>query len=140
MLEEQREGWLLGFLLLCEGRRRVQQAWIQSHGIFDDAYIYDALPHMHGLCKEFARPHAFNFWFENSSEHPGEVNFPIYGLHKHYKSLDCQCRWALGAPWLGVGIRFFGGVRFGFFGLAKIRFSAIKNRSVLQNLKNRHRS
>ena len=41
---------------------------------------------------------------------------------------------------LGVGIRFFGAVRFGFLGLVKIRFSIIKNRSVLQNLKNRHRS
>ena len=35
--KNEREGWLLGFLLLCEGRRRVQQAWIRSHGIFDDA-------------------------------------------------------------------------------------------------------
>ena len=41
---------------------------------------------------------------------------------------------------VGVGIQFFGAVRFGFLGLAKIRFSTIKNRSVLQNLKNRHRN
>ena len=44
-----------------------------------------------------------------------------------------------GYYYIGLGIRFFGLVRVGFFGLRKIRLSKTINRSVLKETKNRHR-
>ena len=46
---------------------------------------------------------------------------------------------ALQVRGVGLGIRFFGLVRVGFFGLRKIRLSKTINRSVLKETKNRHR-